>query len=64
MTDRRFFAVELGILGELFGGFRHFGCAVELVPVERLAIDGPLHRLEQNNGEELPVGKALNPDMN
>jgi hypothetical protein len=41
----------------------HLGRALNLVPVERLAVDGALQRLEEDDGKELPVGEALQPDV-
>ena len=49
--------------GELLGLLGHGGCAFELVPVEGLAVDGALDGLEQDNGEKLAVGEALDPDV-
>ena len=45
--------------GESIGSLAHLGGAFELVPVERLAVNGPLEGLEENNGEDLAVGEAL-----
>ncbi len=59
---RRFVSVQLA-LRELLGGFGHLGGALELVPVEGLAVDGALHGLEQHDGEDLAIGEALNPDV-
>ena len=49
--------------GELLGFFGHGGGAFELVPVEGLAVDGTLYRLEQDNREKLAVSEALDPDV-
>ena len=46
-----------------FGFFAHFGGAFDLVPVEGSAVDGALDGLEQHDGEDLPVGEALQPDV-
>ena len=51
------------MLGELLGSLGHLGGALELVPVEGLAVDGALHGLEQDPGEELAIGEALDPDV-
>ena len=49
--------------GEFFGLGGH-GCgAVELVPGEGLAVDGALQGLEEDDGENLAVGEALDPDV-
>src|SRR3954469_5187296 len=37
--------------------------ALELVPVERPPVERELERLEQDYGEELPIGEALQPHL-
>ena len=49
--------------GQGFGAFAHLGGALDFVPVEGLAVDGALERLEQHDGEKLAVGEALQPDV-
>src|SRR6185437_5785442 len=51
------------LLGKLLGSLGHLGGALELVPVEGLAVDGTLHGFQQDPGEELAVGEALDPDV-
>ena len=43
--------------------FAHLGGALDLVPVEGLAVDGALEGLEEHDGEDLAVGEALQPDV-
>src|ERR1700733_14440437 len=45
------------------GALAHLCGALDLVPVEGLAVDGALERFEEHDGEYLAVGKALQPDM-
>ncbi len=45
------------------GGFGHFAGALELVPAKGFAIDGALDGAEEDPGEELAVGEALDPDV-
>lgn len=47
----------------MFGGFGHLGGALQFVPVEGLAVDGALQGFEEDDREDLAVGKALDPDM-
>ena len=49
--------------GEDFGVFAHLGGALDLVPVEGLAVDGALEGLEEHDGKHLAVGEALQPDV-
>ena len=49
--------------GEDLGVLAHLGGALDLVPVEGLAVDGALERLEQHDREDLAVGEALQPDV-
>ena len=49
--------------GNLLGLLGHCGGALEFVPVEGLAVDGTLDGLEEDDGEELAVGEALDPDV-
>jgi len=51
------------MFGDLFDLFRHLGGAFEFVPVEGFAVDGPLDGLEEDDGEDLAVGEALDPDV-
>jgi len=53
----------MGCFGKHFGAFAHSCGALEFVPVEGLAIDGTQQGFGQNKGEDLAVGKALQPDM-
>lgn len=48
-------------LGQRFGSLAHLGGALQFVPVEGFAVDGALESLEQNNREQLAVGKSLQP---
>ena len=48
---------------QLLRFLRHRGCALELVPIEGLTVDGALDGFEQDDREELPVGEPLNPDV-
>ena len=57
------FRIRLQRLGQGFGGFAHLGGALDLVPVEGLAVDGALEGLEEHDGEDLAVGEALQPDV-
>jgi len=50
-------------VGEGVGALGHFGGALEFFPVERLAVDGALDGSEEDEGEELAVGEALQPDV-
>ena len=51
------------MFGDLFDLFGHFGGAFEFVPVEGLAVDRSLDGLEEDDGEDLAVGEALDPDV-
>ena len=48
---------------QLVCALAHLGGALDLVPVEGLAVDGALERLEEHDGEDLAVGEALQPDV-
>ncbi len=48
---------------DLFDLFGHLGGAFQFVPVEGLAVDGSFDGFEENQGEELAVGEALDPDV-
>ncbi len=50
-------------LDQLVGAFAHLGSALQLVPVEGLAVNGALYRLEKHQRKQLPVSEALQPDM-
>ena len=43
--------------------FGHLGRTVELVPGEGFAVDGALDGAEEDDGEELAVAEALDPDV-
>ena len=49
--------------GQGFGVLAHLGGALEFVPVEGFAVDGALEGLEQDDGEDLAIGEALEPDV-
>ena len=49
--------------GQSLGLFAHLGCALDLVPVERLAVDGALESFGEHDGEDLAISKALQPDV-
>src|SRR5271157_2551790 len=53
----------LTCFGQGFGLFAHSCGALDLVPVEGLAVDGADEGLEEDDGEDLPVGEALQPDV-
>jgi len=48
-------------VGEGVGALGHFGGALEFFPVEGLAVDGALDGSEEDEGEKLSVGEALEP---
>src|ERR1035437_10932154 len=50
-------------LGQHVSLLAHLCGPLNLVPVEGLSIDSTLERLEQHDGEDLAIGKALQPDM-
>ena len=52
-----------GGFGEDFGVLAHLGGALDLVPVEGLAVDGAEKRFEEDDREYLAVGKALQPNV-
>lgn len=51
------------MLSDLFDLFRHHCSAFKFVPVEGFAVDGSLDGLEEDDGEDLAVGEALDPDV-
>ena len=49
-------------LDRLFSFFEGYSCcAFQLVPRERLAFDSSNNRLEEHDGEQLTIGKSLQP---
>lgn len=51
------------MLSDLFDLFRHHCSAFKFVPVEGFAVDGSLDGFEEDDGEDLAVGEALDPDV-
>ena len=54
---------KLSVFRDFFDLLGHFGGAFEFVPVEGFAVDGSLDGLEEDDGEDLAVGEALDPDV-
>ena len=53
----------LGARSNLFCLLRHLRCALDLVPIEGAAVDSALDGLEQHDRKDLPIGEALQPDV-
>ena len=51
------------MFGDLFDLLGHLSGSFEFVPVEGFAVDGSLEGLEEDDGEDLAVGEALDPDV-
>ena len=59
----RFCDWNLPMFGDLFDLLGHLSGSFEFVPVEGFAVDGSLEGLEEDDGEDLAVGEALDPDV-
>lgn len=51
------------MFGDLFDLLGHLGGALQFIPAERFAVDSSLDGLEEHDGEDLAVSKALDPDV-